>query len=184
MSEQRPAELYLEVHRQKAFSHLPPLRRLGSYLASLVSGGYPPSVSLAVVRPEGVVLEAFGGFACVVGEMVATTAETSYDLASLTKVVATVTLSLVAQQRGGLCPDDAVRRWLPGFPQPHTTLGHLLTHTSGLVEHRPFYASEHGREAIEAAVYAEAAQARPGQAVRYSDLNFMLLGWVLEAYFG
>jgi len=139
---------------------------------------------MAVVEREGIVLEAFGGHACLVDELVPTTSGTCYDLASLTKVVCTVTLALIAEQRATLAFDDPVERWLPEFPQPRTTLLHLLTHTSGLVEHRPFYATLHGRAPIEAAVYGEAITSTPGENVRYSDLNFMLVGWALEACFG
>jgi CubicO group peptidase (beta-lactamase class C family) len=160
------------------------LQALQDYLASLLSEGFPPSVSLAVVQPGGVVLEAFGGHACLVGETVATTAGTLYDLASLTKVVCTTTLALLARQRGALALDDPVVRWLPGYPQPRTTLWHLLTHTSGLVDHVPFYATATGQADIEAALYAEAASSVPGDDVRYSDLGFMLLGWVIEACLG
>jgi hypothetical protein len=115
----------------------PAVGRLRGYLGSLLSGGFPPSVSLAVVQPHGVVLEAFGG---------------ALDL------------------------EDPVARWLPGYPQPRTALRHLLTHTSGLVDHVPFYATVAGRAPIEAALYAEASTSVPGGTVRYSDLNFMLLG--------
>ena len=114
----------------------------------------------------------------------ATTAGTLYDLASLTKVVCTTTLALLARQRGALALDDPVVRWLPGYPQPRTTLWHLLTHTSGLVDHVPFYATATGQADIEAALYAEAASSVPGDDVRYSDLGFMLLGWVIEACLG
>jgi CubicO group peptidase (beta-lactamase class C family) len=150
----------------------------------MLDEGFPPSVSLAVVRPGGVVLEAFGGQACVVGETVATTAGTRYDLASLTKVVCTTTLTMLARQRGALSLQDPVVRWLPGFPEPRTTVWHLLTHTSGLVDHIPFYLNATGRRPIEAALFAEATGSRPGGSVCYSDLNFMLLGWALEACLG
>ena len=160
------------------------LRRLHAYLASLLSEGFPPSVSLAVVQPGGVVLEAFGGWACTVDETVATTAGTRYDLASLTKVVCTTTLALMARERRALALEDPVVRWLPGYPQARTTLWHLLTHTSGLIDHVPFYATAAGRAPIEAALYAEASSSEPGEMVRYSDLNFMLLGWALEACLG
>ena len=109
------------------------------------------------------------------------TAQTSYDLASLTKVVCSVTLTLVFAQRGGLSLEDTVDHWLAGFPRSDTTLAHLLTHTSGLVAHVPFFESLRGRQAIEAAVFAQAAESAPNGEVLYSDLNFMLLGWALEA---
>lgn len=177
-------QLSFEVPRCGVLARSPVVDRLRDYLTSLVSDGFPPSVSLAVVCGEGTVLEAFGGHACAYGEMVPTTAETSYDLASLTKVVCTVTLALIAHQRGTLALDDQVANWLPGYPQERTTLWHLLTHTAGLIEHRPFYKTCQGRAAIQAAVLAEAREVVPGAAVRYSDLNYMLLGWVLEACFG
>ena len=124
---------------------------------------------------------AFGGFARTYGEIVATSAETCNDLASLTKVVCTVTLTLIAQQRGTLDLDDPVAKWLHGYPQEQTTLWHLLTHTSGLVDHRPFFKTCSGRDEVQAAVVAEARDAAPGSEVLYSDLNYMLLGWALEA---
>ena len=92
-----------------------------------------------------------------------------------------MTLTLVFAQRGLLTVEDRVDHWLAGFPRSDTTLAHLLTHTSGLVAHIPFFASLHGRQAIEAAVFAEAAGSVPSGEVLYSDLNFMLLGWALEA---
>lgn len=166
------------------FAADPALGRLRDYLEQLVETGFPPSISLAVVGREGPVLECFGGNACVVGEVVATTIGTRYDLASLTKLVCTVTLVLAASRRGELALDDPVRRLLPSYPNPATTLRHLLTHTAGLVDHRPFFATLDGREQIEAAVYKEAAGATPTAVVRYSDLGYMLLGWALERLHG
>jgi CubicO group peptidase (beta-lactamase class C family) len=177
-----PGQLSFEVHRRDgALARPAAVESLHGYLTFLVSDGFPPSVSLAIVDREGSALEAFGGFACTYGEMVPTTAETLYDLASLTKVVSTVTLALVAQQRKTLDLHDRVVKWLPGFPQERTTLWHLLTHTSGLVDHLPFFKTCKGRTEFQAAVLAEARETAPGSEVVYSDLNYMLLGWVLEA---
>jgi serine-type D-Ala-D-Ala carboxypeptidase len=178
------AELLWEVRPGSRLARSHAAEELRGYLASILSDGFPPSVSLAVVERSGIVLQAVGGWASVVGEPVAVSAETSYDLASLTKVVCTVTLALIARERGTLDLDDPVAHWLPGYPQEQTTLRHLLTHSAGLVDHRPFYATLHGRGPIEAAIYQEAETATPGRAVRYSDLGYMLLGWALEACLG
>jgi len=177
-------QLSFDVRSRGPLTSSPAVDSLRGYLTDLVSDGFPPGVSLAVVDVEGTALEAFGGYACTYGEIVPTTAETSYDLASLTKVVCTVTLTLIAQQRGMLDLDDPVAKWLSGYPQERTTLWHLVTHISGLVDHRPFYETCTGRSEIKAAVLAEGREAAPGTDVRYSDLNYMLLGWVLEACFG
>jgi CubicO group peptidase (beta-lactamase class C family) len=91
-----------------------------------------------------------------------------------------VTLTLVLESRGMLSLEDAVEAWLPRFPRSDTTLLHLLDHTSGLIDHRPFFQHMRGRPAIEAAVLEEATRSAPSGEVRYSDLNYMLLGWVLE----
>jgi CubicO group peptidase (beta-lactamase class C family) len=180
----QPAELSFEVSPDSELASSPAVEKLRSYLTSLLSEGFPPSVSLAVVGRGGTVLQAFGGYACVTGDPVPTTLETCYDLASLTKVVCTVTLALLAVERGSLDLDDPVTRWLPRYPQESATLRHLFTHTAGLVDHRPFYVNLRGRDQIEAAIYEEARGARPGYDVTYSDLGYMLLGWVLEACYG
>jgi CubicO group peptidase (beta-lactamase class C family) len=137
-------------------------------------------VSLLVVDAEGVLLRAFGGWSLVVGERIPTSRDTVYDLASLTKVVSTVTLALALAEHGLWTLDDSAERWLPGYPRADTTLRQLLTHTSGLVPHREFYRLGHGVTIIRRGVYAEAAgdAVVPGS-VSYSDLNYMLLGWAL-----
>ena len=184
MSKELSAELWFEVRPGSELARAPALDKLRSALALLLSDGFPPSVSLAVVGPSGTVLQACGGYACVVGEPVPATIDTAYDLASLTKVVGTVTLALIAVERGSLDLDDPVARWLPSYPRQETTLRHLLTHTAGLVDHRPFYIELEGRDQIEAAIYEEAKTTAPGSQVVYSDLGYMLLGWVLEACYG
>lgn len=160
------------------------LEPLRDDLDARLAARFPASLSLGVVDRTGLRLRAHGGLACAVGEAVPATSRTCYDLASLTKVVCTCTLVLLARERGLLELDDPVQRWLPRFPVRTTTLRHLLTHTSGLVPHRPFFERHAGREAIERAVLDEAEGTRPGGGVSYSDLNFMLLGWALEACFG
>ncbi|MCU1489013.1 MAG: beta-lactamase [Acidimicrobiaceae bacterium] len=156
-------------------------RRLLGALQELIDDGFPAGISLAVTGPEGPLFSAYGGSACRVGVQMPVTESTSYDLASLTKIVCTVSLFMVLAARGDCDIDDPVARWLPDFPRSDTTLEHLLTHTSGLIAHRPFFEWLEGRQAIEAAVYAEATNSVPAGQVCYSDLNFMLLGWALEA---
>ncbi len=160
------------------------VNELRACLTQLLDEGCPAGLSLAVVSSRGLVVESYGGFACVVGEPVLVTATTCYDLASLTKVVCSATLALVARQAGHLRFEQPVKEWLPRFPRSDTTVLHLLTHTSGIVGHVPFFETLEGRPSIESAVYEWAAKGVPDGIVRYSDLNFMLVGWVLEACLG
>lgn len=184
MSTQLRPELSFEARPGGPWADAPAIEELRGYLSSLLSDGFPPGFSLAVVDHDGLALKAFGGYANTIGELVPVSFETSYDLASLTKVVCTVTLVMIARQRDLLALDDPVVRWLPGYPRDDATLWHLLTHTAGLVDHKPFYETLRGRGPIEAAIYQEARSAVPGSPVCYSDLGYMLLGWVLEACFG
>jgi GntR family transcriptional regulator, nutrient-sensing system regulator len=159
------------------------LRRAGERIARLlgeaVAGGYPAGATVLVVDAEGELLRAFGGWSCVVSERIPTFRETIYDLASLTKVVSTVTLALSLAERRAWALDDPAAAFLPGFPQPGITLRQLLTHTSGLPAHRELYRLEGGKLAIREAVFLEARNAEPGP-VDYSDLGYMLLGWAIE----
>lgn len=154
-------------------------------LSTRMAGGFPPGASLLVVDREGALLRVFGGSSVVNPETIATTRGTIYDLASLTKVIATVTLVLSLAERGLWMLDDRLAEHLPGYPRDATTLRELLTHTSGLVPHREFYRYARGVEEVRRAVFAEAASddVSPGP-VSYSDLNYMLLGWALEARSG
>ncbi len=151
---------------------------LSGALTRWLDSGFPPGASLRVVDGRGELARVTGGAACVVDGRIDTTPDTLYDLASLTKVVATVTLSLVLAERGDWNLDDPAARWLPGFPRRDISLRQLLTHSSGLVPHREFFRAGRGVSVIRPLVYAEAVDAVPGP-VSYSDLNYMLLGWAL-----
>ncbi|MHB1087336.1 MAG: serine hydrolase domain-containing protein [Acidimicrobiales bacterium] len=129
---------------------------------------------------HGPVLRAWGGNSCVVGDTIPTSYDTLYDLASLTKVVATTTLAMWLVQNHRWKLTDKVSSWLPGFARDDITLWHLITHTSGLVAHRPFFQLGQDPRAIRRAVYAEALRDDAPGHVLYSDLNFMLLGWAVE----
>lgn len=111
----------------------------------------------------------------------AVTADTVFDLASLTKVVATTPCALRLADAGELDLDAPVVRYLPEFTgeggdRGRVTPRHLLTHTSGLPAHRLLYELPGGAEEKLAAAIAEPLVARPGTSVCYSDLGFILLG--------
>jgi DNA-binding GntR family transcriptional regulator/CubicO group peptidase (beta-lactamase class C family)/ribosomal protein S18 acetylase RimI-like enzyme len=158
-------------------------KRLAQLLGESIAGGYPAGATLLVVDGAGELLRSYGGWSCIVDERIETSRDTIYDLASLTKVVATVTLSLSLAERGAWALDDPVALRLPGFPNGEITLRQLLTHTSGLPAHRELYRLDGGAPAIREAVYAEAADAVPGS-VLYSDLGYLLLGWAIADLFG
>jgi len=113
----------------------------------------------------------------------AVTADTIYDLASLTKVLATATLAAAAIARGELALTDRVAAWVPawaGSDRRDVTVQHLLAHASGLPAHRPYYLSLGDAAAIAQAICIEPLEYAPGTRSVYSDAGFMLLGRILE----
>ena len=108
---------------------------------------------------------------------------TLYDLASVTKVVATTTALMLLVEQGRVQLDAPVARYLPacsGAATAGITVRQLLTHTSGLRATLPLY--REARNATDALrlVCAETPIVRPGARVRYSDLNAILLGEIVR----
>lgn len=119
-----------------------------------------------------------------------TTEDTLFDLASLTKVLATtaLTMSLVSRQgaqgRGRVSLDDRIGDWVPewrGNDRDEVRVRALLSHSSGLTAWLPFYRDYTGRGEFEHAICELPLEYEPGTQSVYSDLGFMLLGFVLES---
>lgn len=139
--------------------------------AETAAGAFPSGVAL--VGTAGAILET----ACS-----AAAADTIYDLASLTKVLATAPLARLAA-RAGLVWRRPIGSYLADFKKTRfedILLEHLATHTSGLPAWRPLYASGFGPRAYRAALSALEPEAAPGEGVIYSDLGVLVLGEILE----
>ncbi len=112
---------------------------------------------------------------------------TVYDLASLTKVVALTTLTMMAVDQGLIHLEDSVSHYLPAFAggaKLSITIRHLLTHSSGLPAHRALW-----REAPTAAeaiplVLSTPLDTVPGTRMVYSDLGAIILTQIVEQVFG
>ena len=109
--------------------------------------------------------------------------DTIFDAASLTKVVACTPAIMLLVERGQISLDAPVQKYLPEFTgggKEAITVRHLLTHTSGLrpgIETRSDWT---GRKAALQKASEEKVQTAPGTAFRYSDINFIVLGAVVE----
>jgi len=148
-----------------------------------VGTAYPGAVLAVLWRGDVVVQHAAGVTAAREGAP-AVTPDTIYDLASLTKVTATLPLVLQAVAEGRLALDDAVPTHLPESPHHNVTIRHLLTHTSGLPAWIPFYLRTMGGEAIVRGAAATPLVAQPGAQVTYSDVGFVMLGEIVRRMFG
>jgi CubicO group peptidase (beta-lactamase class C family) len=131
--------------------------------------------------------EAFGYAENLRGHVRAMHHDTIFDLASLTKVVATLPSILTLIDNGHIRLNDPVSLFLPEFTteaKSTVTLRHLLTHTSGLPASRLFYKMHTTPHAILEAVRREPLEHAPGAQVVYSDLGFVLLGDIVRAVTG
>lgn len=114
-------------------------------------------------------------------------ADTRFDLASLTKVVAGVSAALILLDRGLWSLDAPVIRLIPGFARHGKgaiTIRQLLTHTSGLPPWAPLYLRARTREEALPVLCDLRLEAPSGSRIAYSDLGFVLLAYLVEAAVG
>ena len=113
--------------------------------------------------------------------------DTMFDLASLTKVVATTTSVMILVERGKLRLNDRVATFVPGFERygkADITIRHLLTHTSGLRPDLDLAEAWTGSDTAIALAIEEVPTSPPGQHFVYSDINFFLLGDIVRRVSG
>jgi CubicO group peptidase (beta-lactamase class C family) len=142
-----------------------------------------PAATIEVGRRDTVLWNAAFGRLTYAPDAVATTAETIFDLASLTKVIATSTLVMRAVDAGLLSLEDRIADRLPdwrGSDRDRVTIADLLEHASGLTAYLPFFRDHHGRAEFERAICTLPLEYAPRTQSIYSDLGFMLLAFIVE----
>jgi CubicO group peptidase (beta-lactamase class C family) len=108
---------------------------------------------------------------------------TIFDLASVTKVMATTYAMMLLVDQGKLNVDAPVYTYLPDFRGPHLdsiTVRHLLTHTAGLVQWQPLYYQASNKAQAYRAIREMPLQWGVGEGYHYSDFSFMLNGYIVE----
>ncbi|MEW6543521.1 MAG: serine hydrolase domain-containing protein [Nitrospirota bacterium] len=168
--------------------------------AAVEEGVFPGAVLAVRLRGSLLIHRAFGRAALVPKEEPARL-DTIYDLASLTKPLATATATLCLVQSGRLDPDDQVGHLIEELkekPVGAATVLHLLSHCSGLPAWRPFYervserdhresgflGSSAARGLVLSLIGDEPLESPIGERARYSDLGFILLGLIVERLAG
>ena len=163
---------------------LDPVRDL---LREAIATDQTPGGVVIIGTRGGVAFREAFGFRSTVPAAEPMTAETLFDLASLTKVVATTPAVMLLVERGRLGLDDPVVRFLPEldrYGKHRITIRHLLTHTSGLRAGLDPVLPFDGREALLALIAEEVLEAAPGERFTYSDLDFVLLGEIVSRVSG
>lgn len=146
-------------------------------------GPIPGAVSV-VIRNGITIWPRCWGWAVRKPEKIAMTPYTVFDMASLTKVMATTPSILLLTERAMLRLDDPVCMFIPEFGcggKEYITIRHLLTHTSGLPDHIKFWEQGlKGKEIIDAICNLNLPEnSEPGTHVLYSDLGFIILAEIV-----
>jgi uncharacterized protein YbbC (DUF1343 family)/CubicO group peptidase (beta-lactamase class C family) len=166
----------------QAVFHPAKLEAIDAAIERAIAAGKAPG---AVVRLEsgGTVYQKSYGAKSVEPVLLPMTDDTIFDSASLTKVIATAPAIMLLAERDKLRLDDKVDHWITNFKahgKGAVTIRHLLTHTSGL---RPSLSSKPTWSGLAKAIdlaKEERLTAQPGTKFRYSDINFILLGEIVQ----
>ncbi len=163
------------------------VQRIDSLMEAAMDDHAFPGAAVAIGRGDVLaLLEGYGHYTYDSARLVSP--RSRFDVASLTKVVATTTALMQLYEGGHLNLDAEVARYLPAFA-PHgkekLTVRDLLTHTSGLPAWRPFY--QEGiltREAVIDSIMSVRPQFAVGSRAQYSDFNMITLALLVEQISG
>jgi len=152
-----------------------------------------PGATLAVGYRGKVAMHAFGNLSYA-AKTPATSIQTMYDIASLTKVVVTTTLVAKLAEGDFAVPldlDARIERYLPEWasgPQPEwrreVTVRHLLTHTSGLPPFKEYWRTSKNKQETLTKIFVEPLEYQPGTKEVYSDLGIILMAEIVERLTG
>ena len=167
-----------------------------------IAEGVFPGAVLLVGKQDAIVYERAFGHRSLVPQQTAMQAGTIFDLASLTKALATSVALMLLVREKKLRLDDQVTRVIPMygvFGKSLTTFRHLLNHSAGLPAWKPYYeeiiksenmgrvnfvASHAAKNYVYEQIHRERPEAAPGTRTLYSDLGFIILGEVIEILTG
>jgi CubicO group peptidase (beta-lactamase class C family) len=175
-----------------------PLEKTGRFAAALkilgdaIAARAFPGCVFGVLAGNDVVLQGALGRFTYEENAPAVAADTVYDVASLTKVVATTAAAMLLLQRGQLDLNTALGELLPGFVARRApgdlartvALHHLMAHNSGLPGYVEFFRTTTTPAELFDACLKLPLQAAPGTRAEYSDPGFILLGKALEVLIG
>jgi CubicO group peptidase (beta-lactamase class C family) len=158
-------------------------------LAEAIAEKAFPGASMAVLhRGQLLALHGFGRYTYA-PDSTPVIAETIFDIASVTKVVATTTMAAVLYERGKLQLDALVADFSPEFRtddlrRSDVSIRALLTHTSGLPAYKKLFEQTRDRQQLIHLAYATPLEADPEARTEYSDIGFIILGDILEKVAG
>lgn len=163
------------------------LAGIDALVEEAIAAHLTPGAVILVGRGDEVVYQKAFGQRAVEPTPEPMTLDTIFDLASLTKVVATTTAVMRLVEQGRIRLVDPVYTFVPGFERygkRRITIRHLLTHVSGLRPDVDLGDPWEGTEAAMERARDEVPIAQPGERFIYSDINFFVLGAIVARVSG
>jgi uncharacterized protein YbbC (DUF1343 family)/CubicO group peptidase (beta-lactamase class C family) len=163
------------------------LRTVDAVIEQAIREGQVPGAVLVVGHDGRVIYRKAYGSRALEPRREAMTADTVFDVASLTKVIVTATAVMQLVEQGKVRLNDPVAKYLPEFAQngkEDITVRQLLTHYSGLGPDLDLKTQWEGKETAYRMAFAETLQDSPGSKFTYSDINFIVLGALVERVSG
>lgn len=161
--------------------------QLDSIITAAIADSTAPGVAIAVGRHGHVAILKGYGRTDWAESAPAVTAETIYDLASLTKVIASTTAAMLLEEEWRLDLDRPIASYLPEFDSPEKadiTPRLLLTHRAGFEAFAPLYRDNSGREQYLNQINARPLRYAPGARAIYSDWSPIVLQLAIERITG
>lgn len=157
-------------------------QKVSHFINKMIGEDHIPGAVVGVTTAEKTVYKQAFGYAHY-DKKIKMTEKTIFDLASLTKVTATLPSILQFLDEGVLDIDDPISYYIPQFQtnHPDLTLKHLLTHTSGFQPEIKFHLNNVSKEEAINIIAQIQDKKSPGTEVIYSDLNYILLGKIVES---
>ncbi|MDB4670564.1 beta-lactamase family protein [Pirellulaceae bacterium] len=166
---------------------LDPWKRIDEAVRSAIKAGKMPGASVVVGQGSKTVYHQAFGHLSLLPEKVALKKNTLFDLASLTKPIATATSVMILVDQGRVRLRDPVAVYLPEFAQNgkrKITVQQLLTHVGGLIPDNPIGDYRDGREKAFEKINALSTTWEPGTRFSYTDVGYLVLGQIIERVTG
>jgi uncharacterized protein YbbC (DUF1343 family)/CubicO group peptidase (beta-lactamase class C family) len=163
------------------------LSGVDSIINQAIADGNIPGAVLVVGHDGKVIYRKAYGNRSLEPRRLPMTLDTIFDLASLTKVIATTTAVMQLMEQGRVRLNDPLAKYIPDFAQngkDDITIRQLLTHYSGLAPDLDLETSWEGKQTAYQLAHVMPPETTPGSGFVYSDINFIMLGELVEKISG
>jgi len=161
--------------------------RIEHLVSRSIEEGNMAGCVVLIGRRTGIAFERSYGHRSLEPRREAMTNDTVFDMASITKPVATATSAMILIERGQLRLQDKVTKFFPEFAakgKENVTIEHLLVHSAGLIPDNPLGDYHDGWTSAKPMICELEPIAEPGTTFKYSDVGFILLGKIIESVSG